>query len=360
MTAVTIPEDRTSLLLRACRGEVVERVPVWIMRQAGRYLPEYRAIRAKHGFLEVCKTPELAAEVSLQPFRILDVDAVIVFSDILIPAEAMGMQLELSEAGPVLHDPIRSAADVSRLHDFDPEIETRFVGDAIRKIRRALGPQVPILGFAAAPWTLACYMVEGQTKSGFSSIKQMMFADPATLRRLLERIARATAVYLDAQIAAGANVVQLFDTWAGELAREHYEAYALPATRITLNEMRRRKTPVILYTKATAHLLPSVAQAGANVLGVDWRADLLEARRLPGGHTAVQGNVDPCILLGPVAGVRAAALDAIRKTGGQGHILNLGHGILPSTPVENARAFVAAARDAAARPRPQSGKAVSR
>jgi uroporphyrinogen decarboxylase len=360
VTAVTRPEDRTSLLLRACRGEDVERVPVWIMRQAGRYLPEYRAIRAKHRFLEVCKTPDLAAEVSLQPFNILDVDAVIVFSDILIPAEAMGMRLELSEAGPVLHDPVRSARDVSRLHDFDPEVETRFLADAIRIIRRTLGPQVPILGFAAAPWTLACYMVEGQTKSGFACVKQMMFAEPATLRRLLERIARVTARYLDAQIAAGADVVQLFDTWAGELGREQYDAFALPATRIILSEMRRRDTPVILYTRGTTHLLSSVAQAGANVLGVDWRADLAEVRRLPGGHTAVQGNVDPCALLGPVEAVRKAVLDAIHATGGQGHILNLGHGILPGTPVENARAFVAAAREAAVRPRPQSEKAASR
>lgn len=351
--AVFKPEDRTSLFLRACRGEAVERVPVWIMRQAGRYLPEYRAIRAKHGFLEVCKTPELAAEVALQPFRILDVDAVIVFSDILIPAEAMGMGLELSEVGPVLHDPIRTARDVSRLRDFDPEAETRFLGDAIRQLRRALGRQVPILGFAAAPWTLACYMVEGRTKSGFSSIKRMMFAEPGTLRRLLERIARTTARYLEAQIAAGADAVQLFDTWAGELSREQYDAFALPATRIVLSEMGVREVPVILYTKGSAHLLPSVAQAGANVLGVDWRADLAEVLRLPGGHTAVQGNVDPCVLLGPPQGVRQAALAAIGKTGGQGHILNLGHGILPETPVDNARAFVAAARQAVAPPHGQ-------
>lgn len=343
---VNATEDKTARLLRACRGEPVDRVPVWIMRQAGRYLPAYRAVRSKHSFLEVCKTPDLAAEVSLQPYRILNVDAVIVFSDILIPAEAMGMPLELSDAGPVLDDPVRRAADVARLRDFDPETDTGFVGEAIRKIRNALGSQVPIIGFAAAPWTLACYMVEGQTKAGFATIKQMLYSDPATLRHLLERISRATARYLEAQIAAGADVVQLFDTWAGELRREDYEAFALPATKMVLSEMRSRQTPIILYTKASNHLLASVARAGATVLGVDWRVDLAEAKQLAGKHTAVQGNVDPCVLLGPSEGIRRAVHEAIARTGGQGHILNLGHGILPTTPVENARAFVNAAREA--------------
>ena len=338
--------DRKALFLRACRGEPVERVPVWIMRQAGRYLPEYRAIRAKHGFLEVCKTPELAAEVSLQPFRLLGVDAVIVFSDILIPAEAMGVAIELGDAGPVIESPVRSAAQVQALRDFDPEMNTGFLTAAIRQLVRELGPGVPVLGFAAAPWTLACYMVEGKNKDGFPLAKTMLYAEPDLLRALLERIARAAAGYLRAQIAAGAAAVQLFDTWAGELSLEQYREFELPATQLLIEEIRAGETPVILYTKASTHLLGAVAESGASVLSVDWRADLAALRERLGARSALQGNVDPCVLLGPEEGVRQAAREAVEKTGGAGHILNLGHGILPQTPVANARAFVAAGQSA--------------
>ncbi len=340
------PLNRTSLFLRACRSAPVERVPVWIMRQAGRYLPEYRAMRAKHDFLEMCKTPELAVEVSLQPYRVLGVDAVIVFSDILIPAEAMGQGLELTEAGPVLANPIRDAAGLDALRAFDPERETRFLMEAIRQLRRELGPDVPVLGFAGAPWTLACYMVEGQAKKDFAAIKEMMLQQPRVLRALLEKIAESTAEYLKAQIAAGATAVQIFDTWAGELSQKDYEEFALPATQFLISELHGGPAPVILYSKATAHLLDSLAKSGADVLSVDWRIDLADARKRLGNRIALQGNVDPCVLLGPEDGVRAAARDAIEKTGGVGHILNLGHGILPSVPVENARAFVEAGQAA--------------
>jgi uroporphyrinogen decarboxylase len=316
------------------------------MRQAGRYLPEYRALRAKHSFLETCKTPQLAAEVSLQPFRILAVDAVIVFSDILIPAAAMGLGLEIGDGGPVIHNPIRTAADVRALRDFDPEQETRFVNDAIRLLCRELGPDVPVLGFAGAPWTLACYLVEGSSKSSFDSLKKLMYADAPLLRELLDRIARVTARYLRAQIAAGATAVQLFDTWAGELARAEYEDFALPATQRVLAELQAGATPVILYTRGAAHLLPSVARAGATVLGVDWRVDWAELRQQLGAGVALQGNVDPCALFGPTEDVRRAAAECVARTGGLGHILNLGHGILPATPVENAKAFVAAGQAA--------------
>ncbi len=336
------PEDRKALFLRACRSEPVERVPVWIMRQAGRYLPEYRAVRQKHAFLEICKTPELAVEVSLQPFHAVGVDAVIVFSDILIPAEAMSMGLEVAESGPVLANPIRDHLQVDALREFDPERETGFVGAAIRQLCQMLGPDVPVIGFAAAPWTLACYMVEGQTKTGFSTAKKMMYHEPRVFRTLLEKIARTTASYLRAQIAAGATAVQLFDTWAGELSRRDYEEFALPATQLLLAELDAGSVPVILYTKASAHLLGSVAQAGADVLSVDWRVDLAELRQQLGSRIALQGNVDPSVLLGPEDGIRAAVREAIERTAGLGHILNLGHGILPSTPVENARAFVRA------------------
>jgi len=336
------PENRKALFLRACRSEPVERVPVWMMRQAGRYLPEYRAVRSKHEFLEVCKTPELAVEVSLQPLRIVGVDAVIVFSDILIPAEAMGVGVELTDAGPVLAHPVREASQVEALAEFDPEQETGFVPETIRQLCREVGPNVPVIGFAAAPWTLACYMVEGRAREGFATVKKLMYDDPRLFRALLERIARATAGYLKAQIAAGAAAVQLFDTWAGELGQHDYREFALPATQEVISELEADEVPVILYTKASGHLLADISQSGASVLSVDWRVDLAELRRELGSRIALQGNVDPCVLLGPPEGIREAVREAIEKTGGTGHILNLGHGILPSTPVESARAFVQA------------------
>jgi len=332
--------DRKALFLRACKCEPVERVPVWIMRQAGRYLPEYRSIRAKHNFLQVCKTPELAIEVSLHPYRVLGVDAVIVFSDILIPAGAMGLPFELSDKGPVIESPLRTAAQIHGLSSFDPERETGFLMQAIRGLVRELGPNVPVLGFAAAPWTLACYMIEGHGKDGFPAAKTMLYSDPDLLRNLLERIARATACYLRAQIAAGAAAVQLFDTWVGELTLDQYREFALPATQLLIEEIGAGTTPVILYSKASSHLLTAAAESGANVLSVDWRVDLAAVRELIGPRIALQGNVDPCLLLGPEEGVRNAAREAVESTGGVGHILNLGHGILQQTPVENARAFV--------------------
>ena len=250
-----------ALFLRACRREPVPRVPVWMMRQAGRYLPEYRALREKHSFLEVAKTPELAAEVSLQPYRRLGVDAVIVFSDILIPAEAMGAPIELGDAGPVITSPVRTEAQVEALSVFDPERETRFVGDAIRLLRKSLGPEIPVLGFAAAPWTLACYLVQGASRDGFPAAKALLWNEPRTLRKLLEKIARATARYLKAQIAAGAAAVQLFDTWAGELDASAYRDFELPATQLLIEELAAGDTPVILFSKASNHLIDSL---GAN------------------------------------------------------------------------------------------------
>lgn len=342
------PENRKDLFLRACRFAPVERVPVWIMRQAGRYLPEYQAVRKNYSFLEICKTPDVAADVALQPFRALGVDAVIVFSDILIVAEAMGLPLDVPDAGPVLANPVRDLAAVRRLRDFDPVRDTGFVGDAIRAICKEVGPTVPVIGFAAAPWTLACYMIEGQTRGDVSRAKQMLQSEPAAVRELLERIARSTAEYLKSQIAAGAAVIQLFDTWAGELTRAEYDAFELPATKIVHELVGQSGVPKILYAKGSAHLLESLGQSGADVVSVDWRTDLAEARRTLRRKVALQGNVDPGILLGPEAAVREAAQAAVAQTGGLGHILNLGHGILPATPVTNAKAFVAAGKAARA------------
>jgi uroporphyrinogen decarboxylase len=343
LNAVTPSErdeiNRKDLFLRACRGEALSRVPVWMMRQAGRYLPEYRAIRATHPFLEVCKNADLAAEVSLQPFRVLGVDAIIVFSDILIPAEAMGMHLELNDAGPNLPRPIRSAADVASLRMFDPEAETKFLPEAIRRIVKNVGSDVPVLGFAAAPWTLACYMVEGKTKEGFSTVKSFLYHEPETFRELLNKIALATIPYLRAQIDAGACAVQLFDTWCGELNLEDYENFALPAVQQVISGISG-KSPIIYYAKACNHLMPAAARAGATVLSVDWRADLAALRKTLGPKIALQGNVDPAILLGPTGKIREATQRALSQLNGVGHILNLGHGIFKQTLVENARLFI--------------------
>src|SRR6266700_2064239 len=339
MTLQTAPINRKDLFLRACRGEVLPRVPVWMMRQAGRYLPEYREIRAKHAFLEVCKTPQLAVEVSIQPFRRLGVDAVIVFSDILIPAEAMGLQLEIGDAGPVVPNPVRSKTDVDRLKIFDPEKDTGFLPEAIRRIVKSVGPEVPVLGFAGAPWTLACYMVEGKTNEGFATVKGFLYREPKIFRGLLHRIAQATIPYLKAQISAGATAVQLFDTWCGELNLQDYEDFALPAVQEIIASLGG-SVPVIYYTKASQHLLPATARSGANVLSVDWRVDLLEIRNAMGPKMALQGNVDPAVLLGTPEKIRAVTLGAMASLGGEGHILNLGHGILQHTPVENAQLFI--------------------
>jgi uroporphyrinogen decarboxylase len=323
-----------------------------MMRQAGRYLPEYRELRAKHSFLDVCKTPDLAVEVSLQPFRRVGVDAIIVFSDILIPAEAMGLQLELGDAGPNLPEPVRSAAAVGRLKMFDPEEETKFLPEAIRRIVREAGPEVPVLGFAAAPWTLACYMVEGKTKEGFATVKSFLYHEPKVFHDLLHKIARSTIPYLKAQIAAGATAVQLFDTWCGELHIRDYEDFALPAVQEVISGVAGA-APVIYYTKASSHLFPAVARSRADVLSVDWRMDLAKLRRELGPNVALQGNVDPAVLLGPEDEIRTVTEETLASLAGVGHILNLGHGILPRTPVENARFFVETGQrpfSAAARP----------
>jgi uroporphyrinogen decarboxylase len=339
MSTTSVVLNRKELFLRACRGEPLPRVPVWMMRQAGRYLPEYRELRAKHGFLEVCKTADLAVEVSMQPFRRLGVDAIIVFSDILIPAEAMGLPLELGDAGPNLPEPVRSLEAVRKLRQFDPETETGFLMEAIRRIVRTAGPEVPVLGFAAAPWTLACYMVEGKTKEGFAKVKEFLYAEPATFRELLSRIAQATIGYLNAQIAAGAAAVQLFDTWCGELALPEYRAFALPAVQEVISALRGT-VPVIYYTKASHHLLSAVTQSGADVLSCDWRVNLAELRATVGAKIALQGNLDPAVLFSPQEHIRETTRGILAQLGGVGHILNLGHGILPATPIENAQMFI--------------------
>jgi uroporphyrinogen decarboxylase len=336
---------KNDLLIRAALGEPIERTPVWMMRQAGRYLPEYREIRADTDFLTLCKTPDLAVEVSLQPYRILDVDAVIMFSDILIPVEAMGQEVRLTEQkGPELPVPIRTREQVDHLVVPDPVEKTGFVMEIIRTLRRELDGQVPLIGFAGAPWTLAAYMIEGGGSKNYAHVKRMMFGDPATFEALLDKIADAIILYLNAQIEAGAQVIQLFDSWAGELSSADYERFALPYQQKIFESLNRQSVPVILYINGCGIFLEKMATSGADVLSIDWRIDLKDARQRIGDNLTIQGNLDPCVLLTTPEIITARAKDLIEAGGGARHILNLGHGILPMTPVENARAFIQAAK----------------
>ncbi len=314
------------------------------MRQAGRYLPEYRAIRKDTDFLTLCKTPELAVEVSLQPYRILGVDAVIMFSDILIPVEAMGQEVKLTEQkGPELPDPIRSRQQVDRLTVPDPIDKTGFVMEIIRTLRRELEGAVPLIGFAGAPWTLAAYMIEGGGSKNYAQVKRLMYTDPATFHVLLDKIADTIILYLNAQIEAGAQVVQLFDSWAGELSPTDYSEFALPYEQKIFASINR-SAPSIIYINGSGTFLEQMATCGADVLSIDWRVNLDHARARVGEKFTLQGNLDPCVLLSTPDIVTEKAREVLRAGGGHRHILNLGHGILPMTPVENAQAFVDAPR----------------
>jgi uroporphyrinogen decarboxylase len=336
---------KNDLLIRAARGEPVERTPVWMMRQAGRYLPEYRALRAETDFLTLCKTPELAVEVSLQPYRILGVDAVIMFSDILIPVEAMGTEVRLTEQkGPELPEPIRSRQQVDRLIIPDPIEKTGFVMEIIHTLRQELDGSVPVIGFAGAPWTLAAYMIEGGGSRNYAHVKRMMYTEPATFHTLLDKIADTIILYLNAQIEAGAQVIQLFDSWAGELSRDDYEQFALPYEEKIFSSINREHVPAILFINGCGNFLEQMATSGADVLSIDWRVDLLEARCRVGERLVLQGNLDPCVLLSTPEIVKQKTRELIAAGGGKRHILNLGHGILPMTPVANALAFVEAAK----------------
>ncbi|HKA20607.1 MAG TPA: uroporphyrinogen decarboxylase [Blastocatellia bacterium] len=338
---------KNDLLLRAARGESVERTPVWMMRQAGRYLPEYRAVRANTDFLTLCKTPELAVEVSMQPYRILGVDAVIMFSDILIPVEAMGQEVKLTEQkGPELPSPIRSRDQVDRLAVPDPIEKTGFVMKIIQTLRRELDGAVPLIGFAGAPWTLAAYMIEGGGSRNYAHVKRMMYSDPLTFHALLDKISDTIILYLNAQIEAGVQLVQLFDSWAGELSPDDYSQFALPYERKIFEAINRNAVPTIIYINGSGIFLEHMATCGAEVLSIDWRVNLSDARRRVGPQLTLQGNLDPCVLLSTPEIISERARELIRMGGGQRHILNLGHGILPMTPVENARAFVEAAKEA--------------
>jgi uroporphyrinogen decarboxylase len=310
-----------------------------MMRQAGRYLKEYRSIRANVEFLELCKNTDLAAEVSLQPLRILGVDAVIFFSDILIPVEAMGVDVSLTDKGPEIAHPIRDQRAVDELRVPDPAAEVPFVGSIIKKLRQDLQNQVPLIGFAGAPWTLASYMIEGGGSKTFAEIKGLAYREPRVLHALLDKLASTVSSYLLFQIESGAQVIQLFDTWAGELNRSDYEEFALPYTQKIFDAVGTR-VPRILYLNGTSAILEAMAKSGADVISIDWRISMADARQRVGDRVALQGNLDPCLLLGPKERMLAKTREILEQAGPLGHILNLGHGILPPTPVENARAFI--------------------
>jgi len=310
-----------------------------MMRQAGRYLKEYRDIRQNISFLDLCKNVDLAAEVSLQPLRIIGVDAVIFFSDILIPVEAMGVNVGLTDKGPEIEHPIRTMADVQKLRIPDPASEVPFVGQILRRLRSELRNETPLLGFSGAPWTLASYMIEGGGSKNFAEIKKMAFSAPDTLRALLDKLASTIISYMKFQIESGAQVVQLFDTWAGELTRNDFDKFALPVIRRIFSEIGT-SVPRILYINGCANILDSMADSGADVLSIDWRMPIANAMSRVGNRVAIQGNLDPCVLLGSKENLLATAKDILDGAGARGHIFNLGHGILPSTPPENARALI--------------------
>jgi uroporphyrinogen decarboxylase len=328
--------------LKACRGEKTDYTPVWLMRQAGRYLPEYQAVRAGVDFLTLCKTPELAATVTKQPVDILGVDAAILFSDILIPVEAMGMHLEFSDKkGPVLSDPVRNKSAVDRLTIPDTEDSMPFVLETIRILRAEL--TVPLIGFSGAPFTLATYMIEGGSTKNFLNTKKMMFQNPGLFHLFLDKIAATVIAYLSSQIRAGAQAVQLFDTWAGVLTPEDYREFVLPYVKKLIAELKKDAVPVIYFVNDCAGLLSDVRKSNADVVGVDWRIDLRDAVKKIGKKCAVQGNLDPCALFLPKEKIEDRVKDILWKGElARGHIFNLGHGILPETPVDNAKAMVEA------------------
>lgn len=327
--------------LKACRREPVDCTPVWFMRQAGRYMAEYRALRAKHSMLELCKTPELAAQVTMQPIDRFPLDAAIIFADILLPLEPMGLNLEFAEGeGPVIHNPVRTQADVERLKVIDGD-ELEYVAEAIRQARRALNGRVPLIGFAGAPFTLASYAIEGGSSRNYLLTKQMMYSEPKIWHQLMDKFARVITGYLRRQIKAGAQVIQLFDSWVGCLSIGDYEEYVMPHVQLIFEGLKREGVPMIHFGTGTSAMLRQMRKAGGDVIGVDWRIHLDEAWAMVGHDVAVQGNLDPLALYAPLPEIERRVADILRRAGGRpGHIFNLGHGILPTTPIEHVAATI--------------------
>jgi uroporphyrinogen decarboxylase len=337
--------DPTQRLLRACRGEPVDRPPVWLMRQAGRYLPEYRRVREQVSFLDLCRDVERAVEVTLQPVELLGSEAAIVFSDIFVPLLGTGVELDFAP-GPVIAQPLRSAEQVARLRVPDPRESVPFVFEILRRLRSELADRrVPLIGFAGAPFTLAAYLVEGRGSRSFSALKRLLYREPEVLRALLARLTELVVAHLNAQIEAGAQVVQLFDTWAGILGPDDWREWVLPVHREIVSRVDRAAAPLVLYAADAPHALDAMLASGADVLSLDWRIDLARAARRVGRAASLQGNLDPCALFAPPDAIRAKVRELARAgASARGHVLNLGHGCLPDTPVEGVRAFIEAAK----------------
>ncbi len=330
----------TDRFLRACRREPVDQTPLWLMRQAGRYLPEYRAVRAEVDFLTLCRTPALAVEVSLQPLRRFPLDAAIIFSDILLPLEALGVRMSFNPA-PKIAEPIRTRAQVDALTPRPMAEAVPFVGEALTLLRRALDGRTPVIGFCGAPFTLAAYLVQGEGKEGFGALKALIYREPATVEALLETLTTAMIDYLRLQVAAGAQAVQIFDSWAGVLAPATYERFALRWVRRIVDGLRDLDVPVIYFVNGGPHLLEAAATSGAGVLGVCWRTPIDQAAARVGPHLALQGNLDPHALFAAPDEVARLAMDVLTRMAGRpGHIMNLGHGILPETPIASVHALV--------------------
>lgn len=331
---------QNDLILRAARGEKTERTPVWLMRQAGRILPEYRAVREKtSGFIEMVTNPELAAEVTIQPVDILGVDAAIIFSDILVIPEAMGLPYVMEEKrGPQFPEVIRSAAGVAKVRIAEPETDLRYVLDAIKIVKRELNNRVPLIGFAGAPWTIFAYMVEGSGSKTFSRAKQMLYAEPALSHQLLQKITESTILYLKAQIAAGADMVQLFDSWAGILSPESYNTFALKYISDICEAIT--EVPITVFAKGAFFAREGMGKLSCEVIGLDWNMDIAESRRLIGANKTLQGNLDPCVLYASYDQVKAETNKMLHAFGGQKHIANLGHGLYPDINPDKVKVFI--------------------
>lgn len=333
---------QNDLFLRACKKQPVERTPIWIMRQAGRYLPEYRAVRANNDFLTMCKTPELAAEVTIQPVDLIGVDAAIIFSDILVIPEAMGMHLEMHDGkGPVFNHPIRTEKDAENLKQITAQENLKYVLDAISLTKKELNGRVPLIGFSGAPWTLLTYMVEGHGSKTFSNVKKLIYNNPELAHKILNKLTDVVADYLSAQIEAGANAVQIFDTWAGMLSPRDYLVFALKYVNQVISKVKRNDEPIIYFPKGVHYRMRTTADCGADVISVDWTIDLAKARDKIGDKVAIQGNLDPTVLYAEPGFIRREAKKVLQSYGeGNGHIFNLGHGILPDIKPEHAKALV--------------------
>ena len=342
--------SETPLLLRAARGEVLERPPVWMMRQAGRYMKAYRDIREKYpSFRERSEIPEVAIEISLQPWKAFQPDGVIMFSDIVTPLPGLGIEMDIAEGkGPIITAPIRTQKQVDDLHPLQPDESLPFIKPILQSLRSEVGNKSTVLGFVGAPWTLAAYAVEGKGSKTYSNIKGMAFSDPTILHQLLSKLADAIATYICYQIDCGAQVVQMFDSWAGQLCPQDFENFALPYQQQVFRKVKETHpdTPLILLVSGSAGLLERMAKSGADMISVDWTVDMAEARQRLGKDMKVQGNIDPGVLFGSHEIIRDRILDTIRKAGNTGHILNLGHGVLVGTPEDNVRYFFETAKQA--------------